>query len=900
MAEQTTDDGITFGGWLKQRRNELGLTQHELAQALSISHIMLVKIEAGQRRPSSQMAGMLADFLRLPDDEREAFLVFARAGRPVAQLPSDASATRHDDATLRAPWRNTYAHRTNLPTPLTPLVGRDTDVAAVQNQLNQPSTRLLTLTGSPGIGKTRLALQVALGLVGQFDDGVYLVELAHVSDPDLVLPTIAQTLGLREFGGLEIGEQLRQYVQGRRMLLVLDNFEQVLDAAQLIMWLMEPSPWLKVLTTSREALHVRGEKRFPVQPLALPDVAQTEDLQSLAENPSVRLFVERARAVQPDFTLTPGNAQSVASICTRLEGLPLAIELAAARSGLFPPEAVLARLGRRLDLLTGGARDLPERQRTLRGTIEWSYDLLNEREQNLFRKLAVFVGGSTVEAVQALYDTEGDLATTDTLSALQSLIDKSLVGVSEGSREKQGLAREPRFTMLETITEYAFERLRENAEAEVIQERHALYVLGLLEEVEPRLLGPEQIAWLNKLDMEHDNIRAALTWALESKAAEIGLRLVGALRWFWTQRSHYTEGLRWAKAIVTMRGTEPRNAARARALWSAGVLAWLQGDPEVRPFIEESVSIWREVGDKRGLGHALHILGMATLQQGQPQMAHAIQLETVAVFRAAGDKLGLSLALPVLSNIMLALEDAGASDYHVGYGRHRALLEEAIQLARETGGMWVLALQLRGLGLIALRQGEYAEARSLFQESLALHWEMGTKHEAAATVADLGQLAQLEGDLEAAAELYEKSLGLFRECADKHGMVNTMAAVGGVALRLGDTSRAVDVLTTALEMVRDLGSLRYSLVALGALGWLMACLGQPARAAVLLSAVEAHYEAHHFLHPVAARMESERYRESARARVDEDTWQQEWARGSGMSVEQALQFASQSLTLIGG
>jgi predicted ATPase/transcriptional regulator with XRE-family HTH domain len=888
------NDGIPFGGWLKQRRKELGLTQYELAEALSISHIMLVKIEAGQRRPSSQMAGMLADYLGIRADEREAFVVYARAGRAANAL----SAAVPGEASSRAPWRSTYARQTNLPTSPTPLVGRETEVASVHAQLLHPATRLLTLTGSPGIGKTRLALEAGSDLVEHFDDGVYLVELAPISDPELVVPTIAQTLGVRELGGQEIGELLRRHVQGKRMLLVLDNFEQVLDAAPSIARLIEASPWLKVLVTSREALHVRGERRFPVPPLAVPDFHHAEKVQALAANPSVALFVERAQAVRPDFTLTRANAQDVASICARLEGLPLAIELAAARAGLFSPEAMLAKLEHRLNLLTGGARDLPERQRALRSTIEWSYGLLNDREQDLFRMLAVFVGGCTVEAVQALYNAAGDVEPADTLSGLQSLMDKSLLNVSEVPRRQEGVGREPRFMMLETISEYAVERLRENTETEVVQERHAGYFLHLVEDAEPKLLGPQQMAWLNRLELEHDNIRAALHWVLESKAAETGLRLVGALRWFWTQRSHFTEGLRLARAVLAMPGAGARSAARAKALWSTGVLAWLQHDPEARPYLEESVSIWREVGDKPGLGHALLMLGMAELQQGQTEKAHALQLETVAVFRAAGDRLGLSLALSALSNTLLALHDARESSSHAGYKEHRAWLEESIQLARETGEMWNLALQLRGLGGIAMRQGGFTEARSLLQESLALHQEMGAKHEVAATAADLGQLAQLEGDLEAALEHYERSFDLYRECADKHGVVNSLAAIGGVTLRLGDSPRTVEAFSTVLDMVKELGSVRYSLAAIGAIGRLMVGLGQPARGALLLSAVEALYKVHPFLRPVVVQVESEKYLESARAQVDQATWQQARAKGETMSIDEALQFASQSLKVV--
>jgi predicted ATPase/transcriptional regulator with XRE-family HTH domain len=901
-------EGITFGSWLKQRRNEMGITQDVLAESLGFSPITLWKIEAGERRPSSQTAALLADYFRVPDDEREAFIIFARSGRAGRVVAGSLGV-----GAPSAPWRAEGARHTNLPMSLTPLIGREEEVRTIIDLFVQPRSkvRLVTLTGAPGIGKTRLALQVAAELVGAFDDGTFFVELAPVTDPDLVMPTIAQTLGIIEVGGQGIEEVVRQYLQGRRLLLVLDNFEQVLDAAPGITRLLEASPWLKVLATSREALHVRGERRFPVLPLEVPGstfLVQSDSASSgtltlkLGTVPSVQLFVERAQAVEPGFAVTQENAWDVASICARLEGLPLAIELAAARVGLFTPATMLARLEHRLSVLTGGARDLPERQRALRNTIGWSYDLLSAEEQGLFRRLAVFVGGCTVEAVEALGNAEA-VAAMDILDGLQSLMNKSLLSVREepapatakGTRQKQGKSREVRFVMLETISEYTFERLRESAESQVIPERHAGYFLRLVEEAEPELRGAKQLTWLDTLEAEHDNIRAALRWALENKAASIGLRLVGALRWFWTQRSHLTEGLRWARSILAMPNARERSAERAKALWSAGALAWLQGDPGARPLLEESVDIWREVGDKSGLGHSLLILGMVALQQGQPQVALSHQSESISVFRDAGDKSGLTLALGSVSFNFWALQDAGANGYSESDKEHRALLEEAIELARETEDKWSLALTLRSLGWLAIRQGDYSGARPLIEESLAIQWEMGTTHEVAATLADVALLAKLDGELEVASEVYGQSLDAFRECADRQGMVSSMANIGVVALRMGDTGRATEVLAEALEMVKELESTRHSLITLEAIGWLMSGIGQPERAATLLSAVQALYRVNSFTRPVSARIEYDAQLKNARGQVGETNWEEAWARGETMSIEDALRFASESL-----
>lgn len=903
-------ESTSFGTWLRQRRKEQGIKPDELAELIGCSPVTLQKVEAGERRPSRQIALLLADYLRIPPDEREAFITFARSGQTGPNAGGIGSnitgSTGEANSPAHAPWRAVHLSRTNLPSVLTPLIGREEQERAARDILLNPKVRLLTFTGAPGIGKTRLAVQVASGLVEHFDDGVNMVELAPIIDPDLVIPTIAQTLGVRDYSGQKVEELLRRHVQGRRMLLVLDNFEQVLDAAPHIARLIEASPWLKVLTTSREALHVRGERRFPVPTLEVPRIesrvqgysdAFATGYSLLTTVPSVELFVERARIARPDFALTHENAQDIATICIRLDGLPLAIELAAARTALFSPATILTRLKHRFNLLMGGARDLPERQRTLRSTIAWSYDLLDDGEQGLLRTLAVFVGGCTVEAVEAVHNSAQTLPST-TLIELQSLIDKSLLNVSEQYLPKEGRGRETRFSMLETISEYAAERLRESEESQAVQKRHAEYFLRLAEETEPQLLGPEQLVWLDRLEAEHSNMRAALRWALDSEATEIGLRLAGALRWFWTYHSHYAEGLGWARAVLALPGANARNATRAKALWSAGFLAWSQGDSEANLFLEESVSIWRELGDKRGLGNALLGLGMATLRQGQWKVAREIQLESIEMFRAVGDKSGLALALGGLSVIILASEDTESIEYRGEYLEFRALLEEAIQLARETGNKWNLALQLRNMGRVAVHYGDYAEALPLLEESLALQWETGTKHEAAATLDDLAHLMYLEGDLDAALERYENSLEIYRECMDKIGIVFSTANIGAVNLRMGNIRDAADSLSQALELSEFLDSRRPLLFTLELIGWLMGEVGEQVRTTVLLSAVQTLYKASTILLPKTIRIEHERYLEDSRLQMDEIVWQQAWTRGETMSIEEVLEFASESLKIL--
>jgi predicted ATPase/class 3 adenylate cyclase len=463
------------------------------------------------------------------------------------------------------PLRTLDAYRNNLPLQPTPLIGREKEVSEVCDLLRGDETRLLTLTGPGGIGKTRLALQVAADLLEDFPEGTFFAPLATLSEADLLLAALAETLGVKETAEQPLDEILKDYLKERRLLLVLDNFEQVLGAAPAVTGLLAGAPGLKVLATSRAPLGLYGEHVFPVPPLSLPDLKRPPPLERLTQYEAVGLFVERARAIKPDFKVTNESAPAVAEICVRLDGLPLAIELAAARITMLPPRAMLQRLGTRLKLLTGGARDLPERQRTLRATIEWSFALLDEGEQLLFGRLAVFSGGRTLEAIEAICDPEGDLP-VEAFEGISSLLDKSLL------RQEEGPNGEPRFVMLETVHEFAREKLEDSAEAQEIKRAHAEYFLILAEEAYPELRGPDQLEWLERLEVEHDNMRAALTWASERKVVEVALRLGGALRWFWMARGYHSEGRRWLEEALAIDGRGSPES-RSMALAGAGMLA---------------------------------------------------------------------------------------------------------------------------------------------------------------------------------------------------------------------------------------------------------------------------------------------------------------------------------------
>jgi predicted ATPase/DNA-binding CsgD family transcriptional regulator len=601
----------------------------------------------------------------------------------------------------------------NLPPELSSFVGREREIAEVKRLLED--NRLLTLTGAGGCGKTRLALAVAFEVMEGFEGNVWLVELASLSDPDLVPQAVASTLGVREAQDRPLTETLSNHLGSTKMLLVLDNCEHLVEGcAALADVLLRACTNLRILATSREALGIAGESAWPVPSLVLPGPEQQPSIEELARYEAIRLFVERAGAVVSTFELTEHNAPAVARLCHRLDGMPLAIELAAARVRVLSVEQIASRLEDSFGLLTGGSRTALPRQRTLEATIDWSHKLLSKKEQVLFRRLPVFAGGFTLEAAEAVCVGE-DLERGEVLDLLTPLVDKSLVLVD------QQQSSEARYRLLETVRQYGQEKLNESGEEPTIKRHHADFFLKFAEQVEPKVNGKDRGLWLEQLEVEHDNFRAALAWSSEEETeGETGLRLTGALSWFWFHREHWSEWRRWLdRALATQEsvGGPRRTAARAKALSGGGFLAWMQGDQTTaRSQLEESVALWREVGDKQGLAQALRFLSGSFESQGDYAVARPLAEESVELFRQGEDKFGLGITLSRLGITALAQGDHTAA---------WAYLEEGVAISREIEDNWALALALRNLGIGAFRLGDYERSATWLRESLAVLREPG-------------------------------------------------------------------------------------------------------------------------------------------------------------------------------
>jgi predicted ATPase/class 3 adenylate cyclase len=703
----------------------------------------------------------------------------------------------------------------NLPIQLTTFIGREREIEEVKRLLS--NARLLTLMGTGGAGKTRLSIQVAADLIDQFQKGAWLVELAPLSDPALVVQAVASIFQVREAAGRSLLDLLVDYLQAKSLLLVLDNCEHLVEAcAQLAGALLRACPNLKILATSRAALGIAGEVTYRVPPLSRPDPKRAQSLDQLTQFESVQLFVERGVHSQPKFALTAANAKAVAHICHRLDGIPLAIELAAARVRVLSVDQIAARLDDRFRLLTGGSRTgLPHHQ-TLRAAMDWGYDLLSEEERALMRRLTVFAGGFSLEAIEAVCADDG-VDVFAILDLLTSLVDKSFV-VAEG------MDGDIRYHLLETIRQYCREKLQASGEASGVHGRHLAWYLDFAEQAEPKLQGPDQLGSLSALEMEHDNLRTALEWAkTEESGAEAGLRLAGALYRFWAIRGYLSEGREWLEGAEGR--SEGASSARAKAIYGAAVLAFAQGDyGRSADLCERSLTLYRELGDKLGIALSQNIQAFLNRNRGEHGRAVALLENSLTLCRELNHPWALAETLYVL-----ALTVRRQGDYE----RAKALLEESLVLWRQTGDKWGLTRTLGSLGVVARLQGDYARSRALHEESLALARESGHKFEIAEALLTLGTVAQNQGDYARAIGLYEECLILSRESGDKLRVGVSLLNLGNVRHYQGDQAQAKELVEEAKTVLAAVGAKQQTAVCLSTLGSVALAQGEVERAIAL-------------------------------------------------------------------
>ena len=733
----------------------------------------------------------------------------------------------------------------NLPAQITSYIGRTREIGEIKALLKK--NRLITLTGAGGAGKTRLALQVAEELEGYYTDGTWLVELASNHDPSLVLPAIANVLAIPEKKDTALFDVVKNELQSKHLLLLIDNLEHLLESAPIIADLLAAIPQLTVLATSRERLHIYGEQEYPVQPLCLPKINGKPKSEELIQNEAVALFIQRAKAVNPSITIDEEALKYLARICVRLDGLPLAIELCAPMVKIMPLSVIAERIENNLDSIPEGPRDLPARQKTLTKTLQWSIDLLIDEERHLFERLATFSGGGTIDAIESICKNE---ITGNISNLLSALVHKNLMIAQERSDG------EIHFGMLETIRKFNLDRLKNQDQLEFYSKLHAEYFIQLAQKAEPKLSGQEQVRWLDILDVEHDNLRSALDWCLTAEGtAELSLNLAGSLEYFWTTRGYLSEGRRYLELVLSRPSASNRTLARAKTLHTAGHLAYLQSAyPKTRLLLEEGLSIYRELGisNQQALANTLITLGDMETELANYDTAFELMNEALDIMRELNDIRGIARALWQLG---------GCAVRHGKYDQATQYFREALPYLRIIGDRGQTAIALSGLAEVAIRQGDFKQAAILEKESIAMRREIGEPWGIAVSLGNFAWISLLRGDLYQAVSLLHESLTLRQEIGDRGGIAWCLERLAEIALITGQSK-------SSSYSKKDIQ-----------------------QAAILLGAAEAMRE------PVDSKIdevdlsEYRRQMEIIREQLDETAFIKAWTKGRGMSLKQAIEYA---------
>jgi predicted ATPase/transcriptional regulator with XRE-family HTH domain len=765
----TFDEGLlkelSFGEWLRRQRMGKGMTREQLANQIGCAIITLRKIESEERRPSGQIVERIAEIFNIPTNERKKFQSFSRGDW--VKAPSEERG--------EAPWqKHTQTPHTNLPASLTSLIGRGQELATISDYLSNPSVRLVTLIGSPGIGKTSLGLQTARAALSSFANGVFFVALAPLKDPGLIALTVVQTLGFVETADQVPLEHLKQGIGDKQMLIVLDNVEHLIErTATLISDLLSACPRLKILTTSREALRIPGEWQYFVSPLSIPEEVSSIDIATISQFSALMMFAERARAVRPDFALNADNIQTVATICTRLDGLPLAIELIAARIRWMSPGSLLSQMTDQFVLSADGMRAVSARQKTLNDAIGWSYNLLSVKEQTLLRRLAIFSGGWTLQAAQAVCSGK-DIAAREIPALLMQLLNKSLVSVRAQEHGE-------RYQILEVIRQYAQKKLVEAHEEEQVRYHHLDFYMKLAEKGEQKVIGAEQAVWLERLESEMNNFRTGLRWGIENRPGA-GFRLVSALWLFLFIHSHFIEGRQWYDKALSLAG-KASPLLRIRLLNGAASNAMGRGDFEqTKVFSDQGLALAREHANQRGIALALHHLGIAKTKQGDYKRAQALLEEGLVISRESGNWATADYILSDLGSLsQIQDNDEKASAYY----------EEALELDRKHGDKWMSSYGCGNLASLAYRRDDYSQAEAFTKQAIKLACEFGDRRHISYLMGQMGIIVLVRGKPEKAVRLISAAGALAESVGivfDPEDRIEHDQAIAAIKAQLGEAA----------------------------------------------------------------------------------------------------------------